>query len=86
MRYPSTNTVNRRLVENPRLAQRTRMAAPEAIARPSLRMLVRLLRNSGTPRRLVALAAKRYLIEIARKELRKRARQRATQAADADRR
>jgi hypothetical protein len=84
MRYPSTNTVYRRVIENPRLAQRTRMAALEAIARPSLRLLMRLLKNPATPPRLLALAAKKYEVEMTRKELRARARQRTTQAAHAD--
>ena len=76
MLHPSADTMYRRVVENKRVSQRERVAALEAMGRPSLRMLVRLLRNPATPPRLLALAAKKYKLGMLRKELRDRARQR----------
>jgi hypothetical protein len=84
MRYPDPDWVNRKIVENQKVTQRARLQALTAIARPSLYQLLRLLTNPDTPARLMALAAKRYQTEILKRELRKRARQRQTQATPVD--
>lgn len=74
MRYPEADTIHRQIVENERLTQKTRLLALAAITRPSLCQLIRLLTNPDTPSRLMALAAKRYEIELLKRELRKNAR------------
>jgi hypothetical protein len=75
LRFPQPNTVYRRIIENERLTQKTRMLALAAIQRPTRTLLFRLLSNPDTPARLLALAAERYETEILKRELRKNARQ-----------
>lgn len=70
MRYPKADTVNKRIVENQRLSQKARLRALAALARPSLWLLMRLLDNPATPSRIVTLAAKRYQVEILKRDLR----------------
>jgi hypothetical protein len=84
MRYPPPDWVNRQIVENKKMTQKVRLQALAAIAKPSLCQLLRLLTNSDTPSRLMALAAKRYEIEILKRKLRKDASQ--PQATPADNR
>jgi hypothetical protein len=69
MRYPTADTVNRRIAENKRLTQKARLAALAAIRVLSMSMLVRLLRNPDTPSRLKTLAAQLYEKEILRREV-----------------
>jgi hypothetical protein len=64
MRYPPPDWVNRQIVENKKMTQKARLQALAAIAKPSLCQLLRLLTNPNTPSRLMALAAKRYEIEM----------------------
>jgi hypothetical protein len=75
LRFPQPNTVYRRIIENERLTQKTRMLALAAIQRPTRTLLFRLLSNPDTPARLLALAAERYETEILKRELRNNARQ-----------
>jgi hypothetical protein len=70
MRYPKADTVNKRIVENERLSQKARLRALAALTRPSLWLLTRLLNNPTTPSRIVTLAAKRYEVEILKRDLR----------------
>jgi hypothetical protein len=74
MRYPDPDWANRQIVENSKITQKARLQALEAIARPSLCQLLRLLTNQKTPSRLMALAGKRYQTEMLKRELRKNAR------------
>jgi hypothetical protein len=67
MRYPKPDTVNRRLVENTLLSQRVRLAALNSISRPSLALLLRILKNPTTPARLIGIAAEKYQKEILRR-------------------
>jgi hypothetical protein len=83
VRFPTTDTVLKRITENQRLPQKARLQALAAIQRPSRSMLFRLLSDPGTPGRLLTLAAKRYEIEILKKELRNNARQRPPQDSPA---
>jgi hypothetical protein len=85
MRYPKSDTVNKRIVENESLTQKARLQALTAITRPSLWQLIRLLNNPATPSRLLTLAAKRYTTEIIRKDLRNNARKRPSQDTPANR-
>jgi hypothetical protein len=64
-------TVWRRIVENKsgRFSAKDRLFALEQIPRPSLSLLRRLLSAKRTPRRLRLLAAQRYSLAIARREL-----------------
>lgn len=64
MRYPKPETVNKRLVENPKLTQRVRVSALEAVTEPSLALLLRLLKDPRTPARLMELAAQKYQAAI----------------------
>lgn len=82
VRYPSSDTVYRRVVENAKLTQKVRLAALSAMSRPSLWFLMRLLKNPETPSRLHALAAKRYEKEILRRNLRYANRSRNTAKTD----
>jgi hypothetical protein len=77
MRFPSTDTIKSRLVENKRAAQKVRLVALESMQRPSLSLLARLLADPETPSRLLGLAAERYETEIMRRELRLNARRRS---------
>jgi hypothetical protein len=69
MRYPTADTVNRRIAGNKRLSQKARLAALAAIRTLSMSMLVRLLRNPETPSRLKTLAARLFEKEIVRREV-----------------
>ncbi|HXC44753.1 MAG TPA: hypothetical protein VNY51_14685 [Candidatus Dormibacteraeota bacterium] len=69
MRYPTADTVNRRVAENKRLTQKARLAALAAIRTLSMSMLVRLLRNPETPSRLKTLDARLFEKEIVRREV-----------------
>ncbi len=77
LRFPKSDTVFLRLIENPRASQKVRLDALRSIARPSLSLLCRLLKDPGTPSRLLGLAAERYKTEIFRRGLRLNARTRA---------
>ena len=68
-----------RLVENTRLPAKARLMALEQIARPSLSSLRRLLAAESTPPKLRLLAAQKYTLAIARKELIRNARSRQRQ-------
>ncbi len=78
MRLPTSETINKRLAESPRLAQRDRIKALKAIGRPPLLLLRRLLTDPAAPPRLLAVAREQYEIAMLRKDLRKRARQNQT--------
>jgi len=69
MRYPKPDTVARRVILNSKVSHRDRLAALKNFAKPSLRMLLQLLADPKTPGRLLALAARKYQIETARKEM-----------------
>jgi hypothetical protein len=56
------DTVYSRLAANPRASQKVRIAALRAIKRPSLSLLLRLIKGA-TPPRVLALAAELYDIE-----------------------
>jgi hypothetical protein len=77
MRFPSADTIKARLVQNPKAAQKVRLAALETMQRPSLSLLTRLLADPQTPSRLLGLAAQRYETELARRELRRNAKSRS---------
>jgi hypothetical protein len=62
-------TVWKRLVEDKKLPCKARMEALQQIARPSVELLRRLLASKSTPSRLRLLAAQKYDLAIARKEL-----------------
>ena len=62
-------TVWARLVADTRLPAKSRIMALEQIARPSLNLLRRLLAAKFTPPKLRLLAAVKYSIAMARKEL-----------------
>jgi hypothetical protein len=68
-------TAWRRIVENRKFPAKARLMALEQIPRPSLSLLRRLLSSESTPRRLRLLAAQKYSIAVARKELIRNARQ-----------
>lgn len=70
MRFPSADTIKARLAQNPKAAQKVRLAALESMQRPSLSLLARLLADPQTPSRLLGLGAQRYETELARRELR----------------
>ncbi len=76
LRFPRPDRIYSRVVENPKAPLKTRIAALEAIQRPSMRLLYRLVSDPKIPAKLYALAAKKYEFEFSRMELRKRARQR----------
>ncbi len=76
LRFPRPDRIHARVVENSKAPLKTRIAALEAIQRPSMRLLYRLVSNPKIPAKLYALAAKKYEFEFSRMELRKRARQR----------
>ena len=82
LRFSQPNTVYRRIIENERLTQKTRMLALAAIQRPTRTLLFRLLSNPNTRDRVLALAAERYETEILKRELRQNARQ--SQATSTD--
>jgi hypothetical protein len=65
----SPDCVWRRIVIDTRQPARARIAALQQIARPSLSLLRRLLSQRTTPPRLRLLAAQRYALAVARKEL-----------------
>jgi hypothetical protein len=69
MRYPKPQSITRRVILNSKVSQRERIAALKGLANPSRRMLLHLLADPQTPSRLLALAAKCYQLETARKEL-----------------
>jgi hypothetical protein len=69
------DTAWRRIVEDSRLPAKARTMALEQIPRPSLALLRRLLAAQSTPPKLRLLAAQKYTLAVARKELMKRARQ-----------
>jgi hypothetical protein len=69
-----------RLAENTRLPAKARVMALEQIPRPSLAMLRRLLAAESTPPKLRLLAAQKYTLAVARKELIRNARTRQKQA------
>lgn len=75
-RILEVDTVNKRIVLNEELPQKTRLAALQALPHPPLILLLKLLAGSKTPPRLVALAAQRDPEEILRRELRHKARRR----------
>ena len=58
LRFPQPNSVYRRIIENERLTQKTRMLALAAIQRPTRTLLFRLLSNPDT-----LLRPKRYACE-----------------------
>ncbi len=62
-------TAWQRIVEDTRLPAKSRLMALEQIARPSLNLLRRLLAAKSTPPKLRLLAAQKYSIAMARKEL-----------------
>ena len=62
-------TAWKRIVEDTRLPAKSRLMALEQIARPSLNLLRRLLAAKSTPPKLRLLAAQKYSIAMARKEL-----------------
>jgi hypothetical protein len=62
-------TAWRWIVENRRFSAKDRLYALEQIPRPSLSMLRRLLSAERTPRKLRMLAAQKYSLAMARKEL-----------------
>ena len=76
MRYPKPETLSGRIALNSKLAQKVRLAALAAMARPSMRLLYRLLSDPNRPSRSLALASMKYGQETLRKELRDRARTR----------
>jgi hypothetical protein len=67
-------TAWRRIVENKKFPAKARLMALDQIPRPSLNLLRRLLSSESTPRRLRLLAAQKYSIAMARKELTRNAR------------
>lgn len=69
MRYPTPDTVNRRIAENKRLTQKARLAALATIRVPSMGMLVRLLRDPETPSRIRTTASRMYEAEILKREV-----------------
>jgi hypothetical protein len=71
------DTAWRRIVENGKFPAKTRLMALEQIARPSLSLLRRLLSSKSTPSKLRLLAAERYSIGVARKELIRNAKQKS---------
>lgn len=70
-------TAWRRIVENQKFPAKARLMALEQIPRPSLSLLRRLLSSESTPRKLRLLAAQKYSIAVARKELIRNARQKS---------
>jgi hypothetical protein len=63
------DTAWRRIVIDTRLPAKVRIAALSQILRPSLNLLRRLLSQRTTPPRLRVLAAQKYSLAVARKEL-----------------
>ena len=78
LRFPKPDRIHARLVLNSKAPLKARLAALEAIARPSLRLLYRLLCDPKIPAKLYAAAAKKYEFEFSRMEIRKRARQQSS--------
>jgi len=62
-------TAWQRIVADTRLPAKSRVMALEQIARPSLNLLRRLLAAKSTPPKLRLLAAQKYSVAMARKEL-----------------
>jgi hypothetical protein len=62
-------TVWRRMALDARLPAKTRLEAFNQISRPSLNLLRRLLSAKTTPSKLKLAAARKYELEVARKEL-----------------
>ena len=62
-------TAWRRIVEDTKLPAKARLMALEQIPRPSLSLLRRLLALKSTPAKLRILAAQKYTVVVARKEL-----------------
>jgi len=73
MRFPTTDTVNKRIAENQRASQKTRLRALAAIQRPTRTLLFRLISNPLTPSKLLSKAAELYEIAILKVELKNNA-------------
>ena len=65
----SPDSAWRMIVIDTRIPAKARIMALEQIARPSLNLLRRLLSQRTTPPRLRLLAASKYTLAVARKEL-----------------
>jgi hypothetical protein len=65
----SPDSAWRRILMDTRLPAKSRIIALEQIARPSLNLLRRLLSQKSTPPKLRLLAAHKYTLAVARKEL-----------------
>lgn len=63
------STVWRRIVLDAKLPCKTRLEALDQLKRPSVNLLRKLLASPLTPGRLRLAAAKKYDLEIARREL-----------------
>ena len=68
MYKPSPQTIFKRLLVNPRLSQRARLTALERLPSVPVSLLLRLLKDRGTPQRLLKELAARYDTEITIKE------------------
>ena len=63
MKPASADAACRRLVLNPKLPIKIRVAALSEMSRPSIALLSRLMRDKNTPARLVKIAIERFRVE-----------------------
>jgi hypothetical protein len=69
MPYATADTINARLVVNPKISTRSRITALRELNRPKLRMLRRLMLDPQTPSRLLVELSRAYNVALLRRSL-----------------